>query len=55
MLEISDDMLPEGFSYYATPTFFVVSPNGKLVERVVGGANASQFLDYLKMIRTQIK
>jgi len=55
MLEINDDRLPKGFSYYATPTFFVVSPDGKSVERVVGGANASQFLDYLKKVRTRIK
>jgi thioredoxin-related protein len=53
MLDIHDDMLPEGFSYYAVPTFFIVSPEGKLIERVVGGAKAKDFLDYLKKVRNK--
>lgn len=48
VLDIDDDMLPEGFEYYAVPTFFVVSEKGKLIERVVGGANKVQFLEYLR-------
>lgn len=48
ILDIDEDMLPEGFEYYAVPTFFVVSEKGKLIERVVGGANKVQFLEYLR-------
>jgi len=47
MLDIDKDMLPEGFSFYAVPTFYVVDEKGKLIERVVGGADADQFLEYL--------
>ena len=48
ILDIDNDMLPEGFSYYAVPTFFVVDEKGKQLDRVVGGATASQLLDYLQ-------
>ena len=46
VLDIDSDMLPEGFSYCAVPTFYVVDEKGKLIERVVGGADADQFLEY---------
>ena len=50
VLDIDDDMLPEGFVYYAVPTFFVASEKGILVERVVGGADKQQFLEYLRNV-----
>jgi len=48
VLDIDDDMLPEGFSFFAVPTFYIINEKGKLVDRVVGGANSTQFLEYLK-------
>jgi len=48
VLDIDDDMLPEGFEYYAVPTFFVATEKGTLIERVVGGADKVQFLEYLR-------
>jgi len=48
MLDIDNDMLPEGFSFFAVPTFYVVSEKGKLIDRAVGGANATQFLEFLE-------
>ncbi len=51
MLDIDNDMLPEGFSFFAVPTFYVVSEDGKLINRVVGGANAKQFIEYLKLYK----
>jgi len=53
MLDVEDDILPEGFSYYAVPTFFIVSPEGKSLERVVGGTDAKHFLEYLKKVKSQ--
>ena len=51
MLDIDSDMLPEGFGFFAVPTFFVVSEKGKQIDKVVGGANAQGFLEYLKNVR----
>jgi len=48
ILDIDNDMLPEGFSFYAVPTFFVVDEKGKQLDRVVGGADATQFFEYIK-------
>jgi len=48
VLDIDSDNLPKGFDYYAVPTFYVVGEDGKIINRIVGGANAKQFLEYLK-------
>jgi hypothetical protein len=41
-------MLPEGFGYFAVPTFFVVTEKGRLLDRAVGGIDATGFLEYLE-------
>ena len=48
ILDIDEHMLPEGFGYYAVPTFFVIDTKGKLLDKAVGGANAREFLEYLQ-------
>ncbi|WP_457606005.1 hypothetical protein [Nitratifractor sp.] len=48
VLDIDDHMLPEGFEYYAVPTFFIVDSHGKLLDRAVGGIDARGFLGYLQ-------
>jgi len=48
ILDIDDHMLPEGFGYFAVPTFYVIDKNGKKIDRAVGGATAEEFLGYLK-------
>ena len=48
VLDIDDDMLPEGFGYYAVPTFFVIDSHGKLLDKAVGGADAETFRQYLE-------
>ena len=49
MLDIDDDMLPEGFGFFAVPTFYIINEKGKLINRAVGGADSKQFLEYLEM------
>lgn len=41
-------MLPEGFGYFAVPTFYVINKSGKRLDRAVGGIGANEFLEYLK-------
>ncbi|WP_292662806.1 hypothetical protein [Nitratifractor sp.] len=48
ILDIDNDMLPEGFGYYAVPTFFVINPKGKLLDKAVGGADVETFREYLE-------
>lgn len=48
VLDIDDNMLPEGFGYFAVPTFYVVDEHGKKLDRAVGGVGAEEFLSYLK-------
>ncbi|WP_456431465.1 hypothetical protein [Nitratifractor sp.] len=48
VLDIDDDMLPEGYGYFAVPTFYVVDANGTKLDRAVGGADAPTFLRFLK-------
>nr|WP_042203639.1 hypothetical protein [Nitratifractor salsuginis] len=48
VLDIDDDMLPEGFGYFAVPTFYVLDEHGKKLDRAVGGVGAEEFLDYLE-------
>ena len=48
ILDIDDDMLPEGFEYFAVPTFFIADEHGKLLDRAVGGIDTPGFLNYLK-------
>ncbi len=48
VLDIDDDMIPEGFGYFAVPTFYVVDSTGKKIDRAVGGVDAKEFLQYLK-------
>ncbi len=48
VLDIDNDMLPEGFGYFAVPTFYVVDEQGKKLDRAVGGVGAKEFLEYLQ-------
>lgn len=48
ILDIDNDMLPEGFGYYAVPTFYVVDSKGKKLNKVVGGAGADAFIEYFE-------
>ena len=47
ILDIDDHMLPEGFGYFAVPTFYVIDAKGKKLDRAVGGADAETFLEFL--------
>lgn len=49
-LDVDKDELVEGFSVVAVPTFYVLTEKGKMIDAVVGGANAKQFVDYLKSV-----
>ena len=48
ILDIDDHMLPEGFGYFAVPTFYVIDAKGKKLDRAVGGADAETFLAFLR-------
>ena len=48
ILDIDDHMLPEGFGYFAVPTFYVIDTKGKKLDRAVGGADAETFLEFLE-------
>ncbi len=48
ILDIDDDMLPEGFGYFAVPTFYVIDAKGNKLDRAVGGADVQTFLEFLQ-------
>ncbi len=50
-LDISKDKLPEGYSYKGVPTFFIISPEGKLKGKIEGASGAAAFMDKLKAVK----
>lgn len=45
------DKLPKGYSYKGVPTFFIISPDGKLLGKIEGAANATLFQQKLESIK----
>ncbi len=50
-LDISKDKLPQGYRYRGVPTFFVISPEKKLLGKIEGASSAEEFLKKLKAIQ----
>ncbi|HHD77235.1 MAG TPA: thioredoxin family protein [Campylobacteraceae bacterium] len=50
-MNLSKEKPPKGFSYKGVPTFFIISPEGKLTGKIEGAASAHDFLERLKTIR----
>jgi len=45
------DSVPNGLEYFATPTFFFLDENEKLIKRLTGGENAKDFVKTLEEMR----
>jgi len=47
-IDIHEDFMPDGLEVFATPTFYFLNADGKVLERVNGYKNAKDFLEKLK-------
>jgi len=43
--------LPNGYKYLGVPTFFFISPDGKLITKFEGSGNAKEFLSKIKEVQ----
>jgi thiol:disulfide interchange protein len=43
--------LPAGFKFVGVPTFFFISPDGKLITKFEGSGEANEFLEKIKGIK----
>ena len=50
MLDIMDDKTPSEYGYIGVPTFYIISPDGKKLGRILGGMSADNFIKKLKRI-----
>jgi len=47
------DSVPNGLEYFATPTFFFLDENEKVLKRLTGGENAKDFVATLKAMKAK--
>jgi len=47
------DSVPNGLEYFATPTFFFLDENEKVLKRLTGGENAKDFVQTLKAMKAK--
>ncbi|MBU1658135.1 thioredoxin family protein [bacterium] len=52
-LDIHNDFIPEGLTYIGTPTFHFLNKFERRLDRLDGGANAKDFMDKLKEVKTK--
>jgi len=50
-LDVRADSVPEKLEYFATPTFYFLDANEKILKRLNGGENAKDFLATLKEMK----
>ncbi len=46
-LDIHEDSIPDKLSYFATPTFYFLDANEKILKKITGGINAKDFQSIL--------
>jgi len=47
------DSVPNGLEYFATPTFFFLDENEKVLKRLTGGENAKDFVATLEAMKAK--
>ena len=52
-VDIDKDGLPDGMDYFATPTFYFVTPDEKILKRINGGENAKDFAKTLNEVKAK--
>ena len=50
-VDIQQDFVPDGMSYIGTPTFHFVDKNEKIIDTLVGGKNAKDFMEKLNTLK----
>jgi thioredoxin-related protein len=50
-LDVRADSIPENLKYFATPTFYFLDSNEKILKRVNGGKNVVDFTKILKKMK----
>lgn len=50
-LDVQEDFVPENLEYFATPTFYFLDKNEKILKRINGGEKAKDFIKTLKELR----
>lgn len=51
-VDIQQDFIPEGLSYFGTPTFHFLDKNEKKLDRINGGKNSKSFMEYIQKVKT---
>ncbi len=49
-IDIHKDFLPEGLEYFATPTFYFLDSNEKVLYRINGAHNSKEFTEEFELI-----
>ena len=49
-IDIHTDFLPEDLEYFATPTFYFLDSNEKVLHRINGARNSIEFTDELELV-----
>lgn len=51
-IDVQQDFLPEGLTYFGTPTFYFLDKNEKKLDRINGGKNIEKFMEFLQKVQT---
>ncbi|MDQ7042819.1 MAG: thioredoxin fold domain-containing protein [Sulfurimonas sp.] len=50
-LDVGEDFIPENLEYFATPSFYFLDTNEKVLKRVNGGEKAKDFIKTLEALK----
>ncbi|MDF1883480.1 thioredoxin fold domain-containing protein [Sulfurimonas sp. SAG-AH-194-C21] len=50
-LDVNQDFVPQNLDYFASPTFYFLDKNEKILKRLNGGLHTKDFLQILKEIK----
>jgi len=50
-VDVKEDFIPEGMTYFATPTFYFVGKDDKVLKKITGAKNAKEFADALNGLK----
>ena len=52
-LDVHEDSIPDGIEYFATPTFYFLDADKKVLKRLNGGENAKEFSETLSALKAK--